>query len=154
MSTSRGNRVRAAVGTVTLTGAAMGFLAACGAGDAGSNDEDAEAREVYCVDEQDQVVDDEQCEEAERNGGFVGGVPFFFLLGGFGGNRYSVGQRIPSQYAGTGTRINPSDTTARQRAGLASTGRVPSGTRVSGGLGTGGTGTGGIGSSGNGSSGS
>jgi hypothetical protein len=138
MSTvTRGNRVRAAVGTVTLTGAAMGFLSACGAGDAGNNGEDSEAREVYCVDEQDQVVDDEQCEEAERNGGFVGGLPFFFLLGGFGGNRYSVGQRIPSQYTGAATRVNPSDSTARSRNGLPRTGTVASGTRISGGLGAG-----------------
>ena len=137
MSTARGNRVRAAVGTVTLTGAAMGFLAACGAGDAGNNGEDAEAREVYCVDEQDQVVDDEQCEEAERNGGFVGGLPFFFLLGGFGGNRYSVGQTIPRQYTGAATRLNPSDTSARSRSGLPSSGKVASGTRISGGIGSG-----------------
>jgi hypothetical protein len=138
MSTSRGNRVRAAVGTVTLTGAAMGFLAACGAGDAGSNDEDAEAREVYCVDEQDQVVDDDQCEEAERHGGFVGGLPFFFLMGGFGGNRYNVGQRIPAQYTGAATRVNPADGGARSRNGLPPAGKVASGTRISGGLGTGG----------------
>ncbi|HEV7726483.1 MAG: uncharacterized protein JWQ26_675 [Modestobacter sp.] len=139
MSTvTRGNRVRAAVGTVTLTGAAMGFLSACGAGDAGNNENDNEAREVYCVDEQDQVVDDDQCKEAERNGGFVGGLPFFFLLGGFGGNRYSVGQRIPAQYTGAATRVNPSDSSARSRNGLPRTGTVSSGTRISGGLGSGG----------------
>lgn len=137
MSTSRGNRVRAAVGTVTLTGAAMGFLAACGAGDAGNNGDNSEAREVYCVDGQDKVVDDSQCEEAERNGGFVGGLPFFFLLGGFGGNRYSVGQQIPSRYTGGATRVNPSDSTARSRNGLPRSGTVSSGTRISGGLGTG-----------------
>ena len=101
----------------------------------GENENDA--REVYCVDEQDQVVDDEQCEEAERNGGFVGGVPFFFLLGGFGGNRYSVGQTIPRQYTGAATRVNPSDSTARRAAGLAAAGKVASGTRISGGLGSG-----------------
>ena len=144
---TRGNRVRAAIGTVTLTGAAMGFLSACGAGDAGSNGEDVEAREVYCVDEQDQVVDDEQCEEAERNGGFVGGVPFFFLMGGFGGNRYGVGQRIPRQYTGTATRVNPADGASRARNGLPRSGTVASGTRISGGLGTGGSGRVGTGGS-------
>jgi hypothetical protein len=112
----------------------MGFLAACGTG------QDNEAREVYCVDEQDQVVDDDQCEEAERHGGFVGGVPFFFLLGGFGGNRYSVGQRIPGQYTGAATRVNPSDSTARRAAGLAAAGKVASGTRIGGGIGKGGGG--------------
>jgi hypothetical protein len=139
MSTvTRGNRVRAAVGTVTLTGAAMGFLSACGAGDAGTNGGDSEAREVYCVDEQDTVVDDAQCQEAERNGGFVGGLPFFFLLGGFGGNRYAPGQRIPSQYTGAATRVNPADSAARSRNGLPRNGAVASGTRISGGLGSGG----------------
>ncbi|MDB5733288.1 MAG: uncharacterized protein JWQ03_3183 [Variovorax sp.] len=133
MGTARGNRVRAAVGTVTLTGAAVGFLSGCGAG---GNENDA--REVYCVDHQDKVVDENQCEEAERSGGFVGGLPFFFLLGGFGGNRYSVGQQIPARYTGVATRVNPSDRTARGNNGLARTGKVASGTRISGGLGSGG----------------
>ena len=133
MSTSRSNRVKAVISTVTLSGAAMGWLTACGAGGENEN----EAREVYCVDEQDQVVDDDQCEEAERNGGFVGGLPFFFLLGGFGGNRYSVGQTIPRQYTGAATRVNPSDSSARSRAGMPSTGKVASGTRISGGIGKG-----------------
>ncbi|GAA4729163.1 hypothetical protein GCM10023328_04600 [Modestobacter marinus] len=143
MSTSRSNRVKAAIGTVSLTGAAMGFMSGCAVGG-----EEQEAERVYCVDEQDQVVDEEQCEEAERNGGFVGGVPFFFLLGGFGGNRYSVGQTIPQQYTGAATRVNPSDTTARSRAGLPGSGRVTSGTRISGGIGTGGgrVGSGSVGS--------
>ena len=133
MSTSRSNRVKAVISTVTLSGAAMGWLTACGAG----GDNENEAREVYCVDEQDQVVDDDQCEEAERHGGFVGGLPFFFLLGGFGGNRYSVGQTIPRQYTGAATRLNPSDSSARSRAGMPSTGKVASGTRISGGIGKG-----------------
>ena len=125
--------MKAVISTVSLTGAAMGWLTACGAG----GDDENEAREVYCVDEQDKVVDDDQCEEAERNGGFVGGLPFFFLLGGFGGNRYSVGQTIPRQYTGAATRVNPSDTSARSRAGMPSTGKVASGTRISGGIGKG-----------------
>ncbi len=133
MSTSRSNRVKAVISTVSLSGAAMGWLTACGTG----GEDDNEAREVYCVDEQDQVVDDEQCEEAERNGGFVGGVPFFFLMGGFGGNRYGVGQRIPAQYTGTATRVNPADGAARARNGLPRSGTVASGTRISGGLGSG-----------------
>ncbi len=133
MSTSRSNRVKAVISTVSLTGAAMGWLTACGTG----GDDENEAREVYCVDEQDRVVDDDQCEEAERHGGFVGGLPFFFLLGGFGGNRYSVGQTIPRQYTGAATRVNPSDRSARSRAGMPSTGKVASGTRISGGIGKG-----------------
>jgi hypothetical protein len=129
--------VKAAIGTVSLTGAAMGFLAACG-----TDDEEQEAQVVYCVDEQDQVVDEDECEEAERSGGYVGGFPYFFILGGFGGNRYTVGQRIPQQYTGAATRINPSDTSARSRYGLPGSGRVTSGTRISGGIGSGGGGGG------------
>ena len=128
--------MRAAIGTVSLSGAAMGFLAACGTA------EETEAERVYCVDEQDRVVDEEQCEEAERNGGFVGGFPFFFLIGGFGGNRYAVGQTIPPQYTRASTRVNPSDSSARARTGLPSTGRVTSGSRISGGIGSGGGGGG------------
>ena len=128
--------MKAAVSTVGLTSAAMGFMTACSTGN--NND----AREVYCVDGQDKVVDETQCQEAERHGGFVGGLPFFFLLGGFGGNRYSVGQRIPAQYTGAATRVNPSDSSARSRNGLPRTGTVASGTRISGGLGAGGAGGG------------
>jgi hypothetical protein len=138
VSTSRSNRVKAAIGTVSLSGAAMGFLAACGTG----NDDRNDAQRVYCVDEQDTVVDDAQCEEAERNGGFIGGLPFFFLLGGFGGNRYSPGQTIPRQYTDGATRVNPSDTNARSRSGLPSNGKVASGSRISGGIGSGGGGGG------------
>jgi hypothetical protein len=137
VSTSRSNRVKAAIGTVSLTGAAMGFLAACG-----TVEDEQDARTVYCVDDQDRVVDEEQCEEAERNGGYVGGLPFFFLLGGFGGNRYAVGQTIPRQYTGAATRINPSDSSARSRNGMPGSGRVSSGTRISGGIGSGGGGGG------------
>jgi hypothetical protein len=133
VSTSRSNRVKAVISTVSLSGAAMGWLTACGTGGENEN----EAREVYCVDEQDRVVDDDQFEEAERHGGFVGGLPFFFLLGGFGGNRYSVGQTIPRQYTGAATRVNPSDSTARRAAGLAAAGKVASGTRIGGGIGKG-----------------
>jgi hypothetical protein len=129
VSTSRSNRVKAAVSTVSLTGAAMGFLTACG------NDNDA--HRVYCVDGQDKVVDEAQCQEAERHGGFIGGLPFFFLIGGFGGNRYSVGQTIPRQYTTGANRVNPSDTTARRSAGLPTNGKVTSGSRVSGGIGSG-----------------
>jgi hypothetical protein len=136
VSTSRSNRAKAAISTVSLTGAAMGFLAGCG------NENENGAHEVYCVDEQDKVVDDDQCEEAERHGGFIGGLPFFFLVGGFGGHRYSVGQAIPRQYTSVANRVNPSDGTARRAAGLAAAGKVASGSRIRGGIGSGGGGGG------------
>src|SRR3954465_8141217 len=99
----------------------MGFVAGCAVG------EDSKAKRVYCVDEQDRVVDENQCEEAERHGGFIGGLPFFLLVGGFGGRSFVPGQRIPAQYTSTAQRMNPSDTSARSRAGLAATGKVASG---------------------------
>ena len=123
--------MKAAVSTVSLTGAAMGFLTACG------NGNENDAHRVYCVDEQDKVIDEAQCEEAEHHGGFIGGLPFFFLIGGFGGNRYSVGQTIPRQYTTGANRVNPSDATARRSAGLPTSGKVTSGSRISGGLGSG-----------------
>ena len=44
-----------------------------------------------------------------------------------------TGTALPSG----GTRINPSDSAARQRAGLPASGKVTGGTRVSGGIGSG-----------------
>jgi hypothetical protein len=137
VSTSRSNRVKAAIGTVSLTGAAMGFMTGCGSGA-----EDTDAERVYCVDEQDRVVDEDECERAERSGGFVGGLPFFFLLSSFGGNRYAPGQVIPQRYTQGAQRIGVGDTTARRNAGLPDRGRVTSGQRVTGGIGSGGGGGG------------
>ena len=116
------NRVRAALTTTVLTTAATGFMAGCGVG--GEEDQVA-----YCTDEDGKIVDDEYCDD-----GYNGpGAGFFFLyLGGFRSG-LPVGTALPSG----GTRINPTDTAARQRAGLPSTGRVSAGTRVSGGIGSG-----------------
>ena len=128
--------MKAAVGTVSLTGAAMGFLAACG------SDDREQAQRVYCVDQQDKVVDEDECERAERSGGSLGALPFFFLLSSFGGNRYSPGLVIPSRYTQGAQRVGVGDATARRNAGLPSTGRVTSGQRVTGGIGSGGGGGG------------
>jgi hypothetical protein len=116
------NRVRAALTTTVLTTAATGFMAGCGVG--GEEDQVA-----YCTDEDGKIVDDEFCDD-----GYNGpGAGFFFLyLGGFG-RGLPVGTVLPSG----GTRINPTDTTARRNAGLPSTGKVSAGTRVSGGIGSG-----------------
>jgi hypothetical protein len=117
------NRVRAALTTTVLTTAATGFMAGCGVG---SGDEEQVA---YCTDEDGKIVDDEYCDD-----GYNGpGAGFFFLyLGGFRSG-LPVGTVLPSG----GTRISPTDTVARQRAGLPSTGKVSAGTRVSGGIGSG-----------------
>jgi hypothetical protein len=117
------NRVRAALTTTVLTTAATGFMAGCGVG--GGDEEQV----AYCTDENGKVVDDEYCDD-----GYDGpGAGFFFLyLGGFRSG-LPVGTVLPRG----GTRINPTDTTARRNAGLPSTGKVSAGTRVSGGIGSG-----------------
>ncbi|MCW2636387.1 MAG: hypothetical protein JWQ99_2754 [Blastococcus sp.] len=117
------NRVRAALTTTVLATAATGFMTGCGVG----NDEEQVA---YCTDKDGKVVDEDLCDD-DRGGGLGGGL-FFLYLGGFG-RGLPVGTVLP----GGGTRINPGDTAARQRAGLPGTGRVSAGTRVSGGIGSG-----------------
>ncbi len=116
------NRVRAALTTTVLATAATGFMAGCGAG--GEEDEQV----AYCTDENGEIVDEDLCDD-DRGGG--GGL-FFLYLGGFG-RGLPVGTVLPSG----GTRINPGDSAARQRAGLPGSGRVSGGTRVSGGIGSG-----------------
>ncbi|RBY89313.1 hypothetical protein [Blastococcus sp. TF02A-30] len=119
------NRVRAALTTTVLATAATGFMAGCGAGG-----EDDEEQVAYCTDENGEIVDDDYCDD-DRGGGLGGGL-FFLYLGGFRPG-LPVGTVLPSG----GTRINPTDTAARQRAGLPASGKVTGGTRVSGGIGSG-----------------
>ena len=116
------NRVRAALTTTVLTTAATGFMAGCGVG----GDEDQVA---YCTDKDGKVVDDKYCDDG-YNG--PGAGLFFLYLGGFG-RGLPIGTVLPRG----GTRINPTDTTARRNAGLPSSGKVSAGTRVSGGIGSG-----------------
>ena len=129
------NRVRAALTTTVLTTAATGFMAGCGVGD-----EEEQEQVAYCTDENGEIVDDDLCDDS--NPGFGSGL-FFLYLGGFRPG-LPVGTVLPSG----GTRIDPSNSAARQRAGLPGTGKVSAGQRVSGGIGSGvgdraGTGAGG-----------
>ena len=118
------NRIRAALTTTVLTTAATGFMAGCAAGG-----EDEEEQVAYCTDENGEIVDEDLCDD-DRVGG--GGGLFFLYLGGFRPG-LPVGTVLPSG----GTRINPTDSVARQRAGLPATGKVSAGQRVSGGIGSG-----------------
>ena len=116
------NRVRSALTTTVLATAATGFTAGCAV-------DTEEEQRAYCVDEDGEIVDDEYCDDDYRGPG----AGFFFLyLGGFRSG-LPVGTVLPSG----GTRIDPRDSAARQRAGLPGSGRVSSGTRVSGGIGSG-----------------
>ena len=123
------NRVRGALTTTVLATAATGFLAGCGT-------DEEEEQVAYCTNEDGEIVDDDYCDDGYRGGGGL----FFLYLGAFRPG-LPVGTVLPSG----GTRINPTDTAARQRYGLPGTGKVSAGQRVSGGIGSG---TGGTGSSG------
>jgi hypothetical protein len=116
------NRVRAALTTTVLTTAATGFMAGCGVG--GNEDQVA-----YCTDRDGKIVDDKYCDDGYRG---PGAGLFFLYLGGFG-RGLPLGTVLPRG----GTRINPTDTTARRNAGLPSSGKVSAGTRVAGGIGAG-----------------
>jgi hypothetical protein len=115
------NRIKSALTTTVLATAATGFMAGCGVG------EDEDEQVAYCTNEDGEIVDDDFCDD-----GYNGGGLFFLYLGGFRSG-LPVGTRLPSG----GTRIDPRDTQARQRAGLPASGKVSAGTRVAGGIGSG-----------------
>ena len=116
------NRIRSALTTTVLATAATGFTSGC------SVDTEEEQR-AYCVDEDGEIVDDEYCDDGYRGPG----AGFFFLyLGAFRAG-LPTGTVLPRG----GTRIDPRDATARERAGLPRSGSVSGGTRVSGGIGSG-----------------
>jgi hypothetical protein len=119
------NRVRGALTTTVLATAATGFLAGCGA-------EEEEEQVAYCTNEDGEIVDDDYCDDDYRGGGGL----FFLYLGAFRPG-LPVGTVLPRG----GTRINPTDTAARQRYGLPGTGKVTGGQRVTGGIGSGSGGT-------------
>ena len=121
------NRVRSALTTTVLATAATGFLAACG-----TEDEEEQEQVAYCTNEDGEIVDDDYCDDGYRGGGL-----FFLYLGAFRPG-LPVGTVLPSG----GTRINPTDTAARQRYGLPGTGKVTGGQRVTGGIGSGSAGSG------------
>jgi hypothetical protein len=118
------NRIRAALTTTVLSTAATGFMAGCGGGG------DDQEQVAYCTDKNGEVVDEDLCDH--DGGGGLGGGLFFLYLGGFRPG-LPVGTVLPRG----GTRINPGDPAARQRAGLPPTGKVSAGQRVSGGIGSG-----------------
>ncbi|MGY1623136.1 hypothetical protein ACI789_13130 [Geodermatophilus sp. SYSU D00965] len=116
------NRVRSALTTTVLATAATGFLAGCG-----TDDDDEQV--AYCTNEDGEIVDDDYCDDGYRG---PGAGLFFLYLGGFRPG-LPVGTVLPAG----GTRISPTDSAARQRAGLPATGKVSGGTRVTGGIGSG-----------------
>ena len=83
----------------TLSAIALAF-SACG----------GEEETAYCVDEQNQVVDNSEC---DRGSGGGGGFFWLFLAGNrLGGRTPTYGERLPA-----GERIRPSDRAALQSKG-------------------------------------
>lgn len=137
-----GNRAGSLLGTVVLSGAAALALAGCGDDSQGQRAD----QDVYCVDQDGHVLDEDRCQGDNHSSS---GAGFFFMMINSGGQRYSPGQTIPSRYrnASTTRLVDPRSSSARRSAGLPATGKVTSGTRISGGLGTGSVSGGGKGGS-------
>lgn len=90
-----------AVPIATLAALALAF-GACG-------DDDEET--AYCVDEQNEVVDNSECDR--RSGAYGGGFFWLFLASNrLGGRTPTAGQRLPA-----GERIDPANRSALQSKG-------------------------------------
>jgi hypothetical protein len=114
--------------SAAFLGLAANTLAACG-----STDDD---EQVYCVDQNDTVVDDDYCDD-----GYHGVRPagLFFLAHSA---RYPRGLQPGAKLPAGGTKFAYNDTAARTAFGLPSTGRVENGHTVrTGSVGGGGSGT-------------
>ena len=99
-----------AVPIATLSAIALGF-SACG----GDEDETA-----YCVDEENRVVDNEECDD-RYNGTSHGGFFWLFLAGNRLGRRPAPGQRLPSDGA---QRVPSNDrATLQSKGGFGSSAR-------------------------------
>ncbi|WP_420123407.1 hypothetical protein [Nakamurella sp.] len=101
-------------------------LAACGSDHDGTEQTE---QTVYCVDGNDQVVDEALCDESNPGAGS------HFLM--FAAAGYLIGSRLPAG----GSRIAPTDQAARSAAGLAATGRAAGTVVKSGGIGRGSSGS-------------
>jgi hypothetical protein len=122
--------------SATFLGLAGGGVAAC---DSADDDE-----VFYCVDENETIVDEENCDDDGNRGG-VGVLPLFFLAHS---SRYAKGLRPGTKLPPGGAKFAYNDRAARQQWGLPSSGRVSNGTVKSGVVGKGGGGDGGSRSSG------
>lgn len=111
--------------TAAAVGISMsGVLSACSLG----------TEDVYCVDENNVVVDEALCDDTRASGGGTG-AGYFFLIGAFGGG-FGPGTRLDGS---RGTRISSTDRAARAQYGLPRSGTVSNGTKSSTGFGKGGT---------------
>lgn len=118
----------------SLVVAAVAALAATGAVTAGCSNDQDDDRYVNCVDENGQIVDPDLCDDVDDDGLYHS--PYYFYPSH---KRYKVGSKAPSDWHSS--RVDPSDPSARTRAGLPSSGRIAGTTVRSGGFGGSGTGS-------------
>lgn len=104
------NRIPGAAFTAVIL--ASGTLTGCGA---------QEETVVYCVDENDEVVDENLC---DQDSGSTSGGGFFFFMAGNYGSGLQPGTKLDRS---AGSRFSPTDTAARKSAGLPETGKVSTG---------------------------
>lgn len=124
---ARRNRARIVL-SATFLGLAGGGVAAC--------DSQGDEETFYCVDQNDTIVDEDNCDDTRAHGG-VGILPLFFLAHSA---RYAKGLRPGTKLPPGGTKFAYNDAAARTAAGLPATGRVANGTVTSGSVGKGGGG--------------
>ena len=124
----RGRMSAPASVTALAVGLAMtGALSAC----SGTTDD-----VVYCVDQNNQIVDDSKCDDSTgtSNNGL-----FWYMVGRYGSGLQPGTRLDPAQ----GQRVSPRDQAARERAGIPRTGKVSTGktgtVASKGGFGKGGT---------------
>ena len=124
-------------GTPVLTGCSL------------DNSDDDQAQNVYCVNSQGEIIDPEYCDD--DNGYYYGGQPTFLWITS---SHHDYGYHVPRNARSHTTFFQSNSPTARQRAGLPTTGRAPTTVRRPGGFGSSRGGSGSHGTTGRGSSGS
>ena len=123
MAGGRHNSARVVLGAVFL-GLAAGGTAAC-------DSQQEEDHTFYCVDQNDTIVDEDECDD--RRGVGVGGL--FFLAHSA---RYAKGLRPGTKLPAGGQKFAYNDTAARTQWGLPANGPVTNGTVKTGVVGRGG----------------
>jgi hypothetical protein len=117
--------------SAAFLGLASGGVAAC--------DSQPDEDEVfYCVDENENIVDEDNCDDTRARSGGVGFLPLFFLAHS---SRYPKGLRPGTKVPAGGAKFAYNDAAARSQWGLPSTGRVANGTVKTGSVGKGGSGS-------------
>jgi uncharacterized membrane protein YgcG len=129
---SKNSRSTAATRQVIATAAALWMmgtpvLTACSSLDG----DDTQTQNVYCVDNDGNVIDPDYCDD--DHGYFYGGYPTYLWVTSV---HHDYGYHVPTSQRHGGSYFQSRNTTARQNAGLPSTGRPSTTVRRFGGFGT------------------